>query len=109
VTTTGSITSNAVSAFGYFAIGSVAYLLPMHFINVGAQRKTGATVVRWTTAREANVDRYEVERLNTSGSFGKIGSVKSHNNINETEYEFLDGLPLVGTAMYRIRSVDIDG
>jgi hypothetical protein len=109
VTTTGNITSNAVSSFGYFAIGSVAYLLPMHFINVGAQRKTGATVVRWTTAREANVDRYEVERLNTSGSFAKIGSVKSHNNMNETKYEYIDGLPLVGTAMYRIRSVDIDG
>jgi hypothetical protein len=109
VTTTGSITSNAVSSFGYFAIGSVGYLLPMHFINVGAQRKTGATVVRWTTAREANVDRYEVERLNANGSFGKIGSVKSHNNMNETEYEYVDNLPLIGTAMYRIRSVDIDG
>jgi len=109
VTTTGSITSNAVSAFGYFAVGSVAYILPMHFISVAAQRKTGTTVVRWKTARETGVDHYEVERLNTSGSFSKIGSVKSHNNIDETDYEYVDGLPLVGTAMYRIRSVDKDG
>jgi hypothetical protein len=109
VTTTGSITSNAVSSFGYFAIGSVGYVLPMHFISVAAQRKTGATVVRWKTAQEENVDRYEVERLNTSGSFSMIGSVKSENNLTETEYEYIDGLPLIGTAMYRIRAVDLDG
>ncbi|OQP61868.1 hypothetical protein A3860_30855 [Niastella vici] len=109
VTTTGSITSGAVSSFGYFAIGSVAYILPIHFISVGAQRKTGTTVVRWKTARETDVDHYEVERLNTSGSFSEIGRVKSHNNIDETDYEYVDGLPLIGTAMYRIRSVDKDG
>jgi hypothetical protein len=109
VATTGSITSNAVSSYGYFAIGSASYVLPMHFISVGAQRKTGVTTVRWKTARESNVDHYDVERLNTSGSFGKIGSVKSNNYQHETEYEYIDGLPLAGTAMYRIRSVDADG
>lgn len=109
VATTGSITSNAVSSFGYFAIGSIAYILPMQFISVGAQRKTGTTVVRWKTARETAVDHYEVERLNVNGSFDEIGSVKSHNNSDETSYEYIDGLPLVGTAMYRIRSVDKDG
>lgn len=109
VSTTGSITSNAVSSFGYFAIGSIGYVLPMHFISVGAQRVTGVTTVRWKTARETNVDHYEVERMNTSGSFAKIGSVISNNYQHETEYEYIDGLPLTGTAMYRIRSVDRDG
>lgn len=108
-TTTGSITSNALSSFGYFAIGSTSIALPMRFISVTAQRTTGVTVVRWKTASEANVDRYEVERLNTNGSFGKIGSVKSYNSQNESNYEFTDGLPLMGTAMYRIRAVDQDG
>lgn len=108
VTTTGSITSNAVSSFGYFAIGSIGYALPMHFISVTAQRKTGATTVRWKTAREVQVDRYEVERLNTNGNFSKIGQVKSHNRQDESEYEYIDGLPLAGTAMYRIRAVDVD-
>jgi hypothetical protein len=65
--------------------------------------------VHWKTTSEANVDRYEVERLNTSGSFGKIGSVKSYNSQNGSDYEFIDGLPLMGTAMYRIRAVDLDG
>jgi hypothetical protein len=109
VATTGSITSNAVSSFGYFAIGSTSIALPMRFISVTAQRKSGATVVHWKTTSEANVDRYEVERLNTSGSFGKIGSVKSYNSQNGSDYEFIDGLPLMGTAMYRIRAVDLDG
>jgi len=109
VATTGGITSNAISSYGYFAIGSTGYTLPMHFISVGAQRKTGATEVRWKTASEDGVDHYEVERMNTNGSFGMIGSLKSHNSITETEYLYLDGLPLVGTAMYRIRSVDKDG
>jgi hypothetical protein len=109
VTTTGNITSSAVSSFGSFAIGSIGHVLPMHFISVGAQRKTGTTVVRWKTAREVNVDRYEVERLNANGSFDRIGSVKSYNNRDETDYEYVDALPLIGTAMYRIRSVDEDG
>jgi hypothetical protein len=109
VTTAGSITSNAVSAFGNFAIGSIGYVLPMHFISVAAQRKTGTTLVRWKTAQEVHVDRYEVERLTASGNFSKIGQVKSLNNQDETEYEYIDGMPLVGTAMYRIRAVDHDG
>jgi hypothetical protein len=107
--TTGSITSNAVNSYGYFAIGSAGYVLPMHFISVGAQRKTGATTVRWKTVQESNVDHYEVERMNTNGNFGSIGSVKSKNNLHETEYEYIDVLPLAGTAMYRIRSVDLGG
>ena len=109
VAANGSITSNTMNSYGYFAIGSIGYLLPMHFISVGAQRKTGATEVRWKTASEDGVDRYEVERMNTNGSFGKIGSVKSHNSLAETEYMYMDGLPLTGTAMYRVRSVDKDG
>jgi hypothetical protein len=107
--TTGSITSNTVSTYGYFVIGSTSSVLPMHFISVGAQRKTGVTTVRWTTARETNVDRYEIERMNANGSFGKIGSVKSNNSQFETEYAYIDALPLAGVAMYRIRSVDADG
>jgi len=107
--TTGSITSNAISSFGYFVIGSTSYVLPMHFLSVSAQRKSGATTVRWHTARETNVAYYEVERLNASGVFNKIGSVKSINSQLETEYEYIDALPLVGVAMYRIRSVDMDG
>jgi hypothetical protein len=107
--TTGSITTNVVSSFGYFVIGSTSFVLPMHFISVSAQRKTGATTVRWQTARETNVAYYEVERLNASGIFNKIGSVKSNNSQLETGYEYIDALPLVGVAMYRIRSVDVDG
>ena len=61
------------------------------------------------TARELNVAHYEVERMNANRSFGKIGSVKSNNSQLETEYEYIDALPLVGVAMYRIRSVDMDG
>ena len=41
--------------------------------------------------------------------FNKTGSVKSNNGQLETEYEYIDALPLVGVAMYRIRSVDMDG
>jgi hypothetical protein len=107
--TTGSVTSNAVSSFGYFVIGSTSFVLPMHFISVNAQRKSGATTVSWRAASEINVAYYEVERMNASGIFNKIGSVKSNNNQLETEYEYIDALPLVGVAMYRIRSVDMDG
>lgn len=109
VSTAGSITSTAMSSYGFFAIGSIGYILPMNFISVSAQRKTGITEVRWKTASEENVDHYEVERMNVNGSFSRIGSVNSHNSQNETEYMYPDGLPLMGTAMYRIRSVDRDG
>jgi hypothetical protein len=33
---------------------------------------------------------------------------KSYSQL-ETAYEYIDALPLVGVAMYRIRSVDTDG
>lgn len=109
IATTGTITSNTVSSFGYFVIGSTSFVLPMHFISVSAQRKPGATTVRWQATSEINVAYYEVERMNGNGIFNKIGVVKSNNSQLETEYEYIDALPLVGVAMYRIRSVDMDG
>lgn len=35
--------------------------------------------------------------------------MKSNNSQLETAYEYIDALPLIGVAMYRIRSVDIGG
>jgi hypothetical protein len=109
VAATGSLTSNAVSAFGLFTFGSIGYTLPLRFISIGAQRKQEQVAVQWKTAQEYNVDHFEIERRSENGNFVSIGSTSSNNILAGSQYSFIDRYPLAGTAFYRIRGVDRDG
>jgi len=109
VTTTGDVTSNSVSSFGDFVIGSIGYPLPLNFISFTAQRKDGVSQLKWITAEEINTDHFEVERSENGNSFSSIAAVPARNNFSVNEYDYNDLLPINGIAFYRINSVDIDG
>jgi hypothetical protein len=109
VTTTGDVTSNSISSFGDFVIGSVGYPLPITFISFTAQRKDNYSELKWITADEMNTDHFEVERSEDGIKFISIGSISSLNNSNTNEYTYNDFIPINGIAFYRIRCVDIDG
>ncbi len=109
VTTTGEITSAAMSSYGYFAIGSVASVLPVTFINVTAQRKDIYNDVKWLTVDEKNAGHYEVQRSDDGINFKSIGSVQANNRSSIQEYGYRDYLPFSGIAFYRIKNVDNDG
>lgn len=109
VYTTGSITSNTISSFGLFAIASTGQSLPMKFISISGKHQQNDVLVNWTTAQEFNVDHFEVERSGGNTDFRHIGTVSALNNGNGGQYEYIDRMPLSGTASYRIKGLDKDG
>jgi hypothetical protein len=107
--TTGSVTSNAVNAFGPFTFGFVSIPLPLDFINFTADRKDNYTRLNWTTAHEQNTDHFIVERSNDAVQFYDVTQVASRKSVNNESYSSNDYTAIGNVAYYRIRSVDIDG
>jgi hypothetical protein len=109
VTTTGSITSNSLSAFGSLSIGSITFTVPLNFLSIIAQRKTDYTLVEWKTANEANVKHHEIQRSKGNNIFTTIATQPARNIIDKQTYSHNDFDKLEGTIYYRIKSVDFDG
>ena len=109
VSTTGNITSNSVNSFGDFTFGSNAFLLPLRFVSITAQRKADYNFVEWKTITATNTDHFEIERSEDGLHFKKIGTAVSYNSISERSYFFTDMNLSPGTLWYRIRCVDKDG
>jgi len=108
-TMAGDITSNTVSSFGYYAIGSRSFPLPLNFLNFTAQRKENYTHLKWITSEEVNTDHFEIERSENGMQFTKLASMPTMNHFNVQEYTYKDFFDFVGVAYYRIRCVDRDG
>jgi hypothetical protein len=108
VATTGTITSNSLSSFGRFAIGSVSYPLPLRFITFSAVKETASIHLKWQTANEENVENYEVQRSSEGNAFVTIGSLKAANK-DQQWYQFLDATVPSSKLYYRIKANDVDG
>jgi hypothetical protein len=109
VTTTGSITSNSLSAFGSLSIGSTTFVVPLNFLSITAQRKIDYTLVEWKTANEANVKHHEIQRSRANNIFTTIATEAARNTMDNHTYNYKDFDKLEGTVYYRIKSVDFDG
>lgn len=109
VNTTGTITSNAVSAFGDFTFGSVSVSLPVTFLGIWATAGDGYNTIQFKTAQESNIDHFEVQRSPDGITFLSIGHMPPHNTNDPQLYTFKDEQPLPGIAWYRVRNVDNDG
>ena len=108
VTTTGDITSNSVSSFGSFTMGSISGVIPLQFLGITAQRKGGYNLVEWRTASAISTDHFDIERSEDGVHFKKMGSMVSYNSPSAMSYFFKDVHLTGGTLWYRIRSVDTD-
>jgi hypothetical protein len=109
VLTTGSVTSNSVSAFNSnFTIGSISFVLPLRIISFTASRENNYSRVNWAIGNELNVVSYELERSDDGISFNTI-SVKNPFNQNGTEfYSYADSKQINNIAYYRLKVVGID-
>ena len=79
--------------------------LPLHLLSFTARREAPNNLLRWTTANEVNVDRFEIERTSNGTEFKKIGIVKA----GLSNYNFTDSKPLANVNYYRIKMIDRDG
>ena len=95
-----------------FSIVSVAgSSLPVDLTLFSAEKVEGGSVhLRWTTASEANNDRFEIERRSAIDNWKMIASVSGGGTTDGIrEYGSLDSSPVKGTGYYRLRQVDFDG
>ena len=108
----GSVSSNLVTSFSPFTIGSVAVIvLPVELLEFNALVSDNSVVhLKWITASEINNDKFELERSQDGEKFEYFGTLKGAGNTNSIEhYSYLDLLPYSGTSYYRLKQIDYNG
>ena len=84
--------------------------LPAELTSLTATAGSGEVDLNWTTARETNTDRFEVQRRNEADEFVTLGTVTAAGNSDvANDYSFTDTDPFDGENDYRLRVVDQDG
>ena len=109
VATTGDITSNSMSAFGSFTFASNDFMVPLQFLGITAQRKSGYNLVEWKAVNAVHTDHFEIERSEDGVHFTRIGKSSSYNSPLVLLYSFNDTRLMPGVLWYRIKSVDKEG
>jgi|GEM_PF-1303324 len=106
-----SATSNTgFTSFSPFVISSESTALPVEWISINAAKYGKFVKVDWKVAAEADVYKYEVEKMQLSGRFDKIGEVSPGASLSTVKsYSFLDKAPLYGNNYYRIKQLDYNG
>lgn len=105
----GDVTSNSVSSFGNFVIGSKTFPLPLKFLSFTAQRRTEFINLNWVTAEEVNTDHFEIERSENGRQFSLLAKMPTINRVSVQEYSYKDDSYAGDVVYYRIRCVDRDG
>lgn len=109
VSSTGSVTSNAITNFSPFTLAYVSFPIPLKLLSFTGWRRSGITYLHWVTENEQDVDRFDVQRSFDGISFDVIGNVKARNRGIKELYSFNDPASFTGTAYYRLSSIDNDG
>jgi sugar lactone lactonase YvrE len=86
-------------------------VLPLHFVDLGLQRKDDGVEVNWKVQDANKHDWFEVERSTDGSNFKQI--VRNQAPANSTAvatFTYTDKfLPATAIAYYRIRSCDVNG
>jgi hypothetical protein len=114
-TGTYNVLLNAVSLSGPGCVTSasasivVGAALPVTLINFTGRYVNNHSQLDWETAMEEMVDYFAIERSDDGRQFTQIGTVKANgNSITRLKYTFTDNQPVLSTAWYRLRTVDVD-
>ncbi|NNJ55459.1 MAG: T9SS type A sorting domain-containing protein, partial [Bacteroidia bacterium] len=110
----GSVTSNTVTSFSPFTLGSLNYgfnYLPVEFLSFEAELNDNKTVdLRWETASEINNDFFIIERSIDGIDFDEIERVDGAGTSTKAlSYKIVDYNPVLGINYYRIKQIDFDG
>ena len=103
------IASNGNTAAAQFTINYLQ-VLPVTLVSYTAKVEGNAAKLDWSTSKEEDNDRFEIERSTDGKNFIFIGSVKSTGATNTGQkYILYDRSPLNGTNYYRLLQIDSDG
>lgn len=100
--------STASTTFGDFTFGSNISVLPVELLNFTAQSTTGGALIKWTTSKEENNVKFEVEKSLNGKDFVSIGEQAAAGGVSGASYQFLDA-SFKASAYYRLVQVDANG
>lgn len=105
---TGSVTSQQVSTWSPFTLGSTSLSspLPLTLLSFSGLLVNNAGQLSWEVTDEVNVRAYEVERSCNGTDYTTIGEVAATDS---RLYQYEDMNISCHLAYYRLRMVDIDG
>lgn len=85
--------------------------LPVKWASFTATKNADASILKWSTASEANNSHFEIQRSTDGKTFEAIGKVKGSGNSNKSvNYSFTDKEAATSkTTYYRLKQVDFDG
>ncbi len=91
--------------------GITSTTIPLSMIAFNAEKLSNNTNrIKWTTADEQNVSRFEIERSSDAQQFEYVGTTKAIGNTKtQHNYDFIDAQPVVGLNYYRLKMIDLDG
>jgi hypothetical protein len=110
--TSGNITSNLITDFGYFSLGSRDFLeniLPTTLFDLQLQKNKDGISVNWKNTKEEKVAYYQVMRSTNGKDFIPVGVLNAtQNNGVEARYTFIDKSATQAVYYYRIKLINIE-
>ena len=86
------------------------YVVPVELASFTAQVIKDGVELTWTTATETNNQGFQVEKMNTTGSYEQVGYVAGFGTTTEPKtYSFIDSKLETGNYTYRLKQIDFDG
>lgn len=94
-----------------YMLGSVGFPLPVNFTSFLVSKDKSGVKLMWSTAQEINNSGFAVQRSSDKGkNWTDLGFVAGNNNASgEKSYSFVDGNPVTGLNLYRLKQMDNDG
>ncbi len=86
--------------------------VPVKLVSFTAEKKSAVSnLVKWSTAEELSVERYQVQRSTDGKNFTDLSGASqlARNSSVNTTYDFTDGAPVAGLNFYRIKIFEKNG
>ena len=99
----GSVTSNALSNWGRFALGSITTTLPLQLISFSGSRSNNTNLLKWKLSNPASFRLTILEKSTNGVDYYTITSIRPDRN--ET-YQFADMVMQTGNNYYRLWMID---
>jgi hypothetical protein len=110
IATTGSVTSNSVSAFNNnFTIASTSWVLPLQLISFTGQHYSTYNKISWVISNEADVVHYKLQRSDDGINFYTVSQQSANNNNNTETYTSNDAGTMSSKVYYRLAWIQSDG
>ncbi len=97
-------TNNGIAAY------RTVEVIPVELAYFTAESIERNVSLEWATVTEKNSHSFEVERMDESGSWRTLSSIRAAGNtLEEQVYRFVDRKLDAGQYSYRLRMIDLDG